>query len=111
MIQQIKEQSYLSIVAVLNRRDTDVYKFLNIMDKFCKQKFTNYEFIFVDNNAPKNTIDQIINQLNNSGIRANLVNFPYEVNKERAILAGVDAAIGDYVFEFEDTKRLYRFVV
>ena len=107
-MQQIKEQKYLSIVVVVVKQNSaDIVKFLDTLKQFCEQKFTNYEFIIVANNAPQNIINQVIDQLTNSEIHANLVNLPYEVNKEQAVIAGVDATIGDYVFEFEDTDVDY----
>lgn len=106
-MQQIREQNCLSIVVVLGHGHEKIDDFLRIIGQFCQQKFISYEFIFVDNGAGKNIIDQLMAQLTNSSVQANLVSLPYEVNKEQAILVGVDAAIGDYVFEFEDTDIDY----
>jgi hypothetical protein len=102
-----KEQNYLSIVVVINHDAKDIDQFFLILQRFCEQNFNSYEFVIVDNNALRETIDKIINKLIDMGLYANLIGLPYEFNKEQAVLAGVDAAVGDYVFEFEDTTVDY----
>lgn len=99
-----KEQNYLSIAVVLNQSTGDIKSFLLEIKNFCEQKFNNFELILVDNNAPKEIIISLLDNLQNTKSHTNLITLPYELNKEQAILAGVDAAIGDYVFEFEDTE-------
>jgi hypothetical protein len=106
-MQSNKEQNYLSIVAVLNQDTNNAEAFLTTIKGFCEQKFNNFEFILVDNNAPKEVVNNLVSNLTNTGLQANLITLPYELNKEQAVLTGVDAAIGDYVFEFEDTDLDY----
>ena len=107
-----KEKNYLSIVAVLNK-DSNVEKlnnFLMLITTYCQNNFNSFEFVFVDNNAPRKVVKELLDKLHNVSYNANLITLPYEQNKELAVLSGVDSSIGDYVFEFEDVEVDYTVV-
>lgn len=102
MMQELKEKNYLSVVVAINRNCLDIINFIEKIKMFCDKHFSDYEMIFVDNNAPREMIIKIGDFFCNSASNVNIINLPYEVNKEQAILVGVDASIGDVIFEFED---------
>ncbi|TNF69105.1 MAG: hypothetical protein EP298_05150 [Gammaproteobacteria bacterium] len=102
-----KEKNYISIILLLTKESRHIETWLQYMLDFSKIYFEHYEFVFVDNNASKALVDSLRALLHNQPITANLVNLPYEVNKEQAMLAGIDASIGDFIYEFEDSMVDY----
>jgi dolichol-phosphate mannosyltransferase len=103
------EKNYISLVVVVdeNTEPQKLFSFIQAVTHFCAEKFDNYEFIFVNNNAEKDNIDQIEKYFSNSGLMAYFIALPYKLDKEKAMIIGVDASIGDFVFEFEDTLSDY----
>jgi dolichol-phosphate mannosyltransferase len=101
---QNKESNYVSVVAVINENSTqeNLTKFINMVVEYCQETFDNFELIFVDNNSNIKVTGQIFEQLNNKPYNASLVTLPYQQNKEQAVMVGVEATVGDYIFEFED---------
>jgi hypothetical protein len=104
MKQLNKENNYLSIVAVLGSSATkeSIDNFITFLIGYCDNKFKNFEFVFVDNNSSKNVINALDQRFHNTAYNVNIITLPFTHNKEAAILSGIDASIGDYVFEFED---------
>lgn len=103
MNNNMKEKNYLSIVTVLNHDSHNIDSFLETIISFCKDKFTDYQFVFIDNNASIALVEQVVNKFYNAGCNAILITLSNEVHKDQAVLVGIDASVGDFVFEFEDT--------
>ncbi|WP_150465679.1 hypothetical protein [Francisella sp. SYW-2] len=99
-----KELNYLSVVSVLDSNSTveQLENFTEIIINYCEQKFSKFEFVFVDNEAPTSVVKTINSRFNNTVYNTNIISLPYSQNKEVAALAGVEASIGDYVLQFED---------
>jgi len=98
----LKEKNYLSIVIVLSKRTQNISQFIDVLLSFCVEKFTAYEFVFVDNDTSDKNINLIKSIFTNSEYQSSIITLPYEVDKEQAVLAGVDSSVGDFIFEFED---------
>ncbi|SDJ10720.1 dolichol-phosphate mannosyltransferase [Halanaerobium congolense] len=97
----MKEQNFTSVVVYLNNNEDHVQDFLLKVDNLMFQKFKAYEFILVNNFCQDKTMDKVeeISEKINGNI--NIVDLAWEHNIELAMLAGVDLAIGDFVYEFD----------
>jgi len=97
----MREQNFTSVVVYLNNNEDYVQDFLLEVDKLMFQKFKSYEFILVNNFCQDKTMDKVneISEKINGNI--NIVDLAWEHNIELAMLAGVDLAIGDFVYEFD----------
>lgn len=95
------DDNFISIVAYLHKNDSDVMTFLQTIEEVLKSNFRKYEYIFVDDGANENVINQIRNfkKRNNSIIR--IIKMGFAQGLEASMNAGIDLAIGDFVYEFD----------
>lgn len=102
-----KEKNFISIVAYINNNEKEIIEFTKKLDKFFKEKFEFYEFIFVNDNSidqSKDKIKEITDSLNGNVV---VIDLAYKHGIEVAMLAGVDFAIGDFIFEFDNVAINY----
>jgi polyisoprenyl-phosphate glycosyltransferase len=98
-----KEKKFISIVVYLNNSEDTIKKFYSIIDEFFSYKFESFEYIFVNNACEDSTVS-ILNELaENTKGDTKITNLAWLHDKETAMQAGIDLAIGDYIFEFEST--------
>lgn len=102
-----KEKNFVSIVAYLKNNENDIQNFSIELDRLLKEKFEAYEFVFVNDNSEDNT-KQKLKEISDS-LTGNVVviDLAYDHGLEVAMLAGVDFAIGDFIFEFDTVKINY----
>jgi len=103
-----KEKSFVSaVIYVYNAEDRIKYFLTNIIE-FYKENFEHSEIICV-NDASTDQSGNLIKQLAEevSGTTITLINLSYFHGLESAMNAGVDLAIGDFVFEFDNTFMDY----
>ena len=99
-------QSFISVIGVLqsNRQIRELAPWLSGLFTELTQHFSDYEFVLVNNNCSLPLIDEAIQALPEE-LRKNvfLLNLSTPVNRNNAILAGLDRANGDYavIFEFD----------
>ncbi len=100
------QHSFLSIIGVLQTRDQvrELSAWLSGLYAELKGQFSDFEFIIVNNHCEQQAIDQVIMPLPED-LRKNvfLLNLSTPVNRDNALLAGLDRANGDYavIFEFD----------
>ncbi len=98
--------SFLSIVGVLqsHREVRELSAWLSGLYTELSENFSHYEFVLVNNGCSLASIEDVIQPLPED-LRKNifLLNLSTPVNRDNAILAGLDRANGDYtvVFEFD----------
>lgn len=103
-----KEKNFVSAVVYVHNAEDRIKSFLdNIIDVFQKN-FEHSEIICV-NDASDDDVVKVIKEV---GIYAgttsiSIVNMSYFHGVEAAMNAGVDLAIGDFVFEFDNTNCDY----
>ncbi|MCQ9628111.1 glycosyltransferase [Cetobacterium somerae] len=102
-----KEKNFVSIVAYLKNNENDIQNFSIELDRLLKEKFEAYEFVFVNDNSEDKT-KQKLKEISDS-LTGNVVviDLAYNHGLEVAMLAGVDFAIGDFIFEFDTVKINY----
>jgi len=87
---------YLSIVVPSFNEESAIPLFYNDTFKICASINENFEIIFVDDGSRDNTL-YILRQLANQDRRTHYISFSRNFGKEAAILAGLQAAQGEYV--------------
>lgn len=102
-----KEKNFISVVAYLKNNENDIQNFALKLDELLKDKFEAYEFVFVNDNSDdktKSKLKEISDSLNGNVV---VIDLAYNHGLEVAMLAGVDFAIGDFIFEFDTVKINY----
>jgi polyisoprenyl-phosphate glycosyltransferase len=103
----MKEKPYISLIAYNHYGNGEVSRFVKSVDKFLDTKFENYEIILVNADGQEGS-DKNLSKLGKE-VRGKLIsiNMAWKQNKELAMLAGTDFAIGDFVFEIESVDIDY----
>lgn len=99
-----KEKNFISaVVYVHNNQDTIDY-FLKKISEVLADNFEKFEIICVNDDSTDESIN-IIKTASNalSGCVLSIVNMSFYQGKEAAMNAGTDLAIGDFVFEFDNS--------
>ena len=100
--------SFLSIIGVIqsNRQIRELGPWLGGLYAELNERFSDYEFVVVNNHCDQAAIDEVVRPLPET-LRKNvfLLNLSAPVNRDNALLAGLDRANGDYavIFEFDFT--------
>lgn len=97
-----KEQNFASAIVYLHNDEKYVSDFLAGLDKTLSENFLKFEIIFVnDKSTDKST--EIIKEYTSkrNGLVVTILNMSYFQGLESAMNAGMDLAIGDFVFEFD----------
>lgn len=97
-----KEKNFVSAVVYTYNNENEVYPFLKSVANTLDKYFEKYEIICVnDYSTDKSTqkIEEFANELTHSQIT--ILNLSYYQGLEKAMHAGVDLSIGDFVFEFD----------
>ncbi|WP_028043335.1 glycosyltransferase [Candidatus Stoquefichus massiliensis] len=99
----IKEKKFISIVFRVRNHEKYIEEFLNQIIPLFEKNFENYELICVNNESTDSTIDKLkaICKSKFSHVTLNIISLAYCKSIEEAIAAGIDFAIGDFVFEFD----------
>lgn len=109
MASKAKEKNFASVVVYIHNNEKQVEAFVKTIFKVFDANFLKYEVIFVDDSSEDNSIEQIKKYTNceqhNSVI--SILNMSYYQGLELSMNAGVDLAIGDFVFEFDNINIDY----
>ncbi|AZV55409.1 glycosyltransferase [Clostridium sp. AWRP] len=97
----IKEKNFISMVAYMHNEENDIIKFLMTIDGIMKDKFDTYEFVLVNDACKDNTIKKILEIEDKIHGSIEIINMAWKHGMELSMLAGVDLAIGDYIYEFD----------
>lgn len=107
-----KEQSFVSAVVYTYNVESDIINFLKILWKKMKEHFEKFEVICVDDASDDWTVDAIKKFTKTEGLEdkfvVTIVHMGFYHGLEPAMCAGVDLAIGDFVYEFDSTYVDYR---
>jgi Glycosyl transferase family 2 len=104
------QNAFISIVGVINNRQElqQLKEYLCNADLVLSTNFKDYEYIIVNNTMYEREINEILKTLDEN-IRKNifLLHLSSVVNKNNAVLAGLDRSNGDYtvIFDFEFTDN------
>ena len=103
-----KEKNFVSAVVYLYNEAEYIQSYLRGLEDTLRQNFEKYEIIVV-NDASKDDGAQRVKSYVSSqdGAKVTLMNMGYHQGMETSMDAGVDLAIGDFVFELEFTNADY----
>ena len=93
-----KIESFVSVVVVGTEHVKGFQEKIRSMSQLMESKFRYWELIFVDNGCPKEMLDAV----ESLTCKTTIVKMARKHKMTQALQAGLDCAIGDYVFEFED---------
>lgn len=100
------EEIFVSIVIYLHNNESMISSYLNQLYEVVSRRFKNYEVIFVDDASSDNTSAN----LDWDGRSAStLVKLNVHHGVELAMNAGVNLAVGDYVYEIDTVEAKYPF--
>ena len=96
-----KEKNFISIVIYLKNNEKEIQNFTLEIDKLLKEKFEAYEFVFVNDNSEDKTKEKLKEISDSLTGNVVVIDLAYRHGLEVAMLAGVDFAIGDFIYEFD----------
>lgn len=99
----IKNKKFVSAVAYMHNSENEVDNFLKTLYDVLSENFEKFEIICVNDYSSDNSnerIRQAAKVLHDCMV--SVVNTGFYQGVETAMLAGIDLAIGDFVFEFDD---------
>lgn len=97
-----KEKNFISAVVYVHNNEDEIEYFLKSINETLASNFEKYEIICVNDYSTDDTV-KIINNISKEfqNTTVNIINMSYKQGLEKSMLAGVDFAIGDFVFEFD----------
>lgn len=103
-----KDNNFVSFVIYGSKNVSKTIDFINQLDKHCNEYFSKYEFIIMNDCFYSDEEVSSLQQLKLSeNKQLNIINMSFHQGLEKSMNAGVDFAIGDYVFEFDTTEINY----
>lgn len=108
-MQVSKEKNFISAVVYVHNDESTLNSFLNTIILILKNNFEKYEIICV-NDASNDRSSEVIKNISRSMVQTTItvVNMSFYQGIDPAMNAGVDLAIGDFVFEFDRTEIDYQ---
>lgn len=102
-----KEKNFISVVVHLHNDGARVAGFFETLTRELEKHFEQYEFVVVDNACTDNTISLLREWAINLIKPLTVLHMSIYQPLETSMNAGLDAAIGDYIYEFDSTEMPY----
>ncbi len=106
-MEQFKEKNFVSAVVYVNNDAERIVVFLQKIYSFFVQNFEKFEIICVDDSSSDNSKALIKETAKDMKGCVTLLNMSFFQGLEQGMNAGVDLAIGDFVFEFDSCMLDY----
>ncbi len=98
----MKENNFVSAVVCLNNGAGNVYDFLTMANAVFKSNFKNWEFICVGAELEEEAVESIKKfKQENKNATVTMIDMGFSQGLEAFMHAGIDLAIGDYIYEFD----------
>lgn len=99
-----KEQNFISAVIYVHNAEERIERFLDMVMEVMERNFEHSEIICVNDSSEDGSLS-IIRKVSKAAEKTSIsvVNMSYYHGLELAMDAGMDLAIGDFVFEFDNT--------
>lgn len=98
-----KEKNFISAVVYVHNNEKEIGNFLKKINDKLNENFEKYEIICVDDSSTDNSVKEIKKVADNIlGTIVSIINMSYYQGIELSMNAGVDLAIGDFVYEFDN---------
>lgn len=103
-----KEKNFISAVIYVHNQEKEIYFFLELVEKSLSQLFEKYEVICVDDSSSDNSMAEIKRFASvKSGSMVSVIHMSFHQGLELSMNAGIDLAIGDFVYEFDTLFSSY----
>lgn len=104
-----KETNFISAVLYVHNSDAVIGDFLQTLNQVLSDNFNKYEIICVNDCSTDQSVSAIRNFAEQMGRKTmiSIVNMSFYQGMELSMNAGVDLAIGDYVYEFDSSFMDY----
>ena len=97
-----KEKNFISVVIYVHNNENEIGNFLKKVNKQLNDNFEKYEIICVNDKSYDNSVGVIKNISKTiPWTTVSIINMSYFQGVENAMNAGLDFAIGDFVYEFD----------
>lgn len=107
-----KEKNFVSAVVYLYNEGHNIQSHLKGLEDTLIQNFEKYEIIVVNDGSSDDSAQLVKSYVSSrEGAKVTLMNMGYHQGLETAMDAGVDLAIGDFVFEMESADADYNWSV
>lgn len=107
-----KEKNFVSAVVYLYDEGNNIQTYIGGLEKTLKSNFEKYEIIVVNDASTDNSVKLLKEYVSSQeGAKVTLMNMGYHQGLETSMDAGVDLAIGDFVFEMESAESDYNWDV
>lgn len=107
-----KEKNFVSAVVYLYNEGNNIQSHLKGLEDTLNLNFEKYEIIVVNDGSTDNSAQVVRTYVSSQeGAKVTLMNMGYHQGLETAMDAGVDLAIGDFVFEMESADADYNWNV
>lgn len=101
-METIKEKNFASAIVYLHNDEKYVKQFVQNLDKELTNNFLKFEIIFVNDKSTDKSVSIIREYAaSRSGLVVTIINMSFHQGLESAMNAGMELAIGDFVFEFD----------
>ena len=108
MHNELKEKNFVSAVVYVRNNEDSIQGFLYEINNYFKDNFLSYEIVVVNDDSKDKSVEKIKEFANKSeGEIISILNMSYYQGLEQSMHAGVDLAIGDFVYEFDTTTISY----
>ena len=102
-----KEQNFVSAVVYIESDDDHTLQFFQMLHQCLESHFLQYEIVVVNANSTGHSMQNLRNWANCMEKPLTIINMSLRQPHEQCMNAGLDIAIGDYVYEFDSTDMPY----
>lgn len=95
------EKNFISVVVYIHNHEKYIKEFIERVTRVLENNFEHSEMIFVNDCSSDNSVAEIKKAFISDRIACTIINLSNEHQVERAMVAGQDVAIGDFVYEFD----------
>ena len=98
-----KEKNFVSAVVYIRNNEKTIRDFLENVNVLLSENFEKYEIICVNDASEDNSVAEVKEAAARMDkVSVSIVNMSFYHGIESAMLAGLDTAIGDFVYEFDN---------
>lgn len=103
-----KEKNFISAVVYVNNNEKEIKNFLSDIYKTLDERFNKFEIIIVNDASTDETVKRVkeFSETVTSSV-ISIVNMSFYQGLELAMNAGVNLAIGDFIYEFDNVYKDY----
>lgn len=103
-----KEKNFVSLAAYVHNAAENIEAFLDFATGFLRENFLHYEFVLINDASTDDSVERIKRYFSgDTSAPVTILNMSYYQGMERAMDAGMELAIGDYVYEFDSLTTLW----